>query len=177
MGRDKKLPTQHSNRRGNGTHTATVTLSTGVILKVRSVSPFIIRESVRSIKRPPIPKQWIDDKGREEENPQHPAYLQALEDYNDAIGIAVTNCLVTMGTEIVSRPEGFDGPDDTEWVDVLESADVTDIPTEGRKRYLKWVRLWAVQTSDDLSLIMSKMRELSGVPEEAVLEAAESFRS
>ncbi len=59
----------------------TLTLSNGVVLRLKSVPAFLAAQFTRKIQRPKPPRQFIERLGREEENPDHPDYLEALEKY------------------------------------------------------------------------------------------------
>ncbi len=55
-----------------------ITLSTGVRGRIRPVPAGLIDEVVSRIPDPEVPRQFIEDKGREELNPFDPAYIEAV---------------------------------------------------------------------------------------------------
>jgi hypothetical protein len=154
----------------------TVTLSTGVVLKVRPVSQFVLYANANRVRRPKVPVVYIESKDREEENPMHPDYLDAMERYEEERAEAVADALLGLGSELVDVPKGFDRPEDTGWSEQLEAIGL-EVPQSGMKRYLRWVRLWAIKTPEDMVALTQRITQLTATPEEAVAEVAESFRN
>lgn len=150
-------------------------LSSGVVLKISPVPPGVIARIGRAVKRPEVPRQWIEEKGREEENPAHPDYLAALEHWQLAQMEALEDAVIALGSEIVSVPETFAGPDDDSWTEELSILGIDDIPKTGKARYLNWVRLWAVHSNLDLVNLTNMAVRQSRIPESEVTAAAESF--
>lgn len=153
--------------------------STGVVLKVKPVSVFLLDSIQRKLQRPEVPKQEVegkDGKKRMEENPSHPAYEAAMEEYNRQSARVVEDALLTLGTAIASLPDGFDGPEGGEWVEELGFLGMTP-PEERRARYLFWLYNWAIRSAPELVAITRAVRDASLTPEVKVAEAAESFRS
>lgn len=56
------------------------TLSTGVRATLKPVPQTILQDALALVKEPQVPVVWIGEKEREEENPNDPRYLKALED-------------------------------------------------------------------------------------------------
>lgn len=152
-----------------------IILSTGVQLRLKAVSPFVINEALSRIVRPTVPKQFIESKGREEENPIHPEYLQAIRDYDAERSRVSQEAMFLLGVEVVNIPQGFQKPEEDDWAEELTFLGM-DIATDGRRRRLEWLRYWAIRGVDDLQAVSLGISRLSGVPEEDVQKAAESFR-
>jgi hypothetical protein len=153
--------------------------STGVVFKVKPVSVFLLDSIQRKLPRPEVPTQEIegrDGKTRIEENPAHPAYEAAMENYQRESARVVEDALLTLGTSIATLPDGFEGPDGCDWAEELGFLGMTP-PKERRPRYLFWVYNWAIRAAPDLIDLTKAVRDASLTPEAKVVEAAESFRS
>ena len=154
-----------------------VTLSNGVVLGVRPVPPLAIRQAVLNVPKPPVPVTFLEDKGREEENPNDPEYLEALAAYRDATGQAALNVLLLMGTKLESLPEGLCGPDGDEWLGDLEFLGLTIDKENPRARYLAWLQFYAIPSNADITRALEGPAKAAGVAEGDVAAAIESFRS
>jgi hypothetical protein len=102
-----------------------VTLSTGVVVELTPVSSSLVEEMKSSIKMPPVPVVWIEAKEREEENPNDPRYIDAVQDVERRRADAIFDALCTFGVELV---DGL--PDDDLWIKklrLLERRGVLDL--------------------------------------------------
>lgn len=156
--------------------TGEVVLSNGVKLRLQTIPPLLL-EHVRS--QVPVPKVPIfrnPDKGRDEENPNDPDYLIAMEGYHSTLGMAVVNLLLLMGVKVDKTPRGFPKPDSDGWVEDLKLIGVK-VPDSENGRKLMWLRGVALVSSADVSLLIPKLLRLHGMAEEDVALAAESFPS
>lgn len=91
-----------------------VTLSTGVVVRLKPVSSSLVEEMKGAIKMPPVPVVYIEAKEREEENPNDPRYIDEVEDVNRRRADAIFDALCTFGVELV---DGL--PEDTMWIKKL----------------------------------------------------------
>lgn len=153
-----------------------ITLSNGIRLRVQRVAPLAIREAVLRVEKPRPPMVMVEDKGREEENPQHPDYLRAMEEYEEATGLAAMNVLLLMGTAVESIPEGLSRPEDDDWVENLEFLEIEVDRDNPKARYLAWLRYSALTSDQDLAACVGIAREFAGVKEEDVASGIDSFR-
>ena len=153
----------------------TVTLSNGIVLKLKPVPPFLLRQAVTKLKEPKPPKMDIG-KGREEENPDHPDFLAAKGEYDALVIEAVTNVAFVMGTEAASIPDGLWGPDGDDWLEIPEILGI-EVDQRPRGRYLAWLRYYAVTSQEDVLQILLAMSTKLGLTEEEVGLAAHSFPS
>lgn len=153
--------------------TQKVTLSSGVVLEVRPVSPFVVSAARMRLPLPAVPIVEIEGKGREEENPNDPAYVKALSEYEEKVLEATVDAIIAVGCKVMSVPEGFSGPDDEEWIERL--APFVSVPADKTSRYALWVRMWAIQTADDWVTLNRVLRGLAGTAEAAVAQATEAF--
>ena len=151
-----------------------VTLSTGIRARIRPVSAKLLDEVQQMVPQPPVPKQFIEEKGREEENPLHPAYLRAVEEANHERGMRTTEALLMFGVELVEPI-----PPEEEWLPrltymvkrgnlTLDEWDLGD-PLDLELLYKSYI---AVATPDLMLVSMA-----SGLTEAEVAKAEESFRS
>jgi hypothetical protein len=149
-------------------------LSTGVRGRIVPVGASLVDEVIGRIKNPPVPTFVNEEKGREEENPNDPQYLAAVEDANRERAVAVMDVLVMFGLELL---DGL--PDDDTWVKRikflerrgmldLEGYDLED-PFDLEFLYKKYV---AVGTQDLIAI-----GRHAGLSQEAIAEAAQSFQS
>lgn len=153
-----------------------ITLSSGVVLRLKPVGPFIIREATRHIVPPRVPVQFIESKGREEENPMHPDYLAAMDKYETDKASANEDAVILFGTELAKVPKGISKPEDDGWIEDFELLGIR-IHDNPRLRYVQWVKLYAMRGGiDELISIMRTIGRKSSVLEEDAAEAAESFR-
>jgi len=155
-----------------------VTLSNGIVLKLKPVPPFLVRQAVLSHKRPEPPVMFIKDKEREEVNPNDPAYLRAVEEYEALTSDTALNITLAAGTEVKSIPEGLFSPEDDGWTEILEYAGISTTFWERKlDRYLAWLRYYALGAATDITLVTSALAKGIGLTESEVQAAAESFRN
>jgi len=161
-------------RRANEDQAKTHILSTGVEVRLRPVSAALISEVTSSIKYPKVPKVFNEDKGRDEENPVHPDYLAAKQDVDNERGMAAMDAMAMFGVELI------DGvPEDDRWLRNLKLLEKRgrldfsglDLTDEVDLEYL-YKKHIAVSGAD-----YALLGRLSGLTEEAISAAAESFRS
>lgn len=112
---DKALVKEEAKRLARGRGEDEFTLSTGVVVKLRPVSASLVEDIRNAIKMPEVPVVYIEAKDREEENPNDPRYVAAIEEANAKRGIATLDALVTFGVELV---EGL--PEDESWLKNLK---------------------------------------------------------
>lgn len=165
-----------ASRARNGTGSGRVTLSNGIVLRLKPVPPFAVRQAAIAVIDPPVPTVWIADKERNEPNPNDPDYIDAVNRANEQRIEAVTNLFFMMGTEVEAVPDGMFRPEDDGWIDMLE---VVGLPVDRAnqfKRHYQWVAWYAAQSEHDISTIMTSVATLSGVSEADVQVAIRSFR-
>lgn len=158
---------------------ASVTLTNGVKLKLRSVSPTAVREAVMRLERPKPPRVMNETKGREEENPQHPDYLTQVEEYEAATQEAAANVLLLLGTEVEHVPEEVPILDTDDWVEDLRYVGVLGEDFDGsnpRARKLAWLKFVAMTSLQDTVMVLGGPLTALGVSESEVAETIQSFR-
>lgn len=101
--------------REQGVDDSVHTLSTGFRVVLHPVSGALVEDVRSAIKMPKVPVVYIEAKDREEENPNDPAYMEAVERANMERGNAVLDAIITFGVELV------DGvPEDDSWLRKLQ---------------------------------------------------------
>lgn len=155
--------------------------SSGVVLRLRKIPPFILKEVQASFRPPEVPKVYMDDKETSEENPSDPTYMRALRAYQSALGDALNGVMLVRGTEVESVPDGMPRPEDNSWVDDLNDLPGVEngalaVPNTPRRRYYCWLKYVALTDSRDLTGLLRKLSELAGNTLEVdVARAVESF--
>lgn len=155
-----------------------ITLSSGIVLRLKSVPPETVRRAGEKIPKPKPPVVFIESKGREEENPFDPDYAKALEEWIEQCGNSRMDSILVLGVEIHHLPEGVDGPDDSNWLEELEYLGIANpLATENKlARKLDWLKCYALRTGDDIIKVANQLyRKVGAVTEEEVLLAMESF--
>jgi hypothetical protein len=153
-----------------------VHLSTGVTLETKRIPNMIFPEVVRKFKRPEPPDFTNEDTGRVEKNLSDPAYIEAYNNWQSDISLAIVDTMILLGTKVHEIPE--DLPDDTDesWTYNLKALGI-DPGKDPAKRYLLWVKYVAATADEDITAIMEKVGSETGVSEAEVSEAVDRFRS
>lgn len=155
-----------------------ITLKNGIRLKLRSVPLFLVQEAASRIKEPEVPIVYNADKERDEENPDNPAYQEAVARVkNDRIEAGM-DVMFLLGTELLHVPDGMFRPEDDAWLETLEVLGLSDLVSSPSQklRYLQWLKFYAFDRGSDMSAVYYIIGAKSGVVEEEVMKALESFR-
>jgi hypothetical protein len=160
----------------------TITLSNGIVLSLRPVPVRLIREATARVERPKVPVVYIADGDRHEENPDDPAYQQALSEWSVAVSEAAATMGVMYGTRVVSVPDGYERPESDAWIEDTEAVfAATGVEVKVRReperaRYYDWIRYYAA--ADEIDLFMLTRHTTSGymLSEEEVAAAVATFR-
>lgn len=78
-------------------------LSTGYYARIVSVSASLIEESQASVSYPEVPTWYNEQADREEENPNHPDYLKALEEVERRKTMMAIDAMILFGVDIVDE--------------------------------------------------------------------------
>jgi len=149
--------------------------STGVMAIIRPVSVTLVDDVVAGVEAPRVPTYYNEEKGREEENPGHPDYLDAMQKYNNDQARAKMEALIMFGIEL---PDGL--PEDDIWLRRVQwlakrnasfSLDGYDLDDPLDLEYL-YKRFIVVGTADFFRLL-----DKAGLTPAAVEEAAKAFKS
>lgn len=112
---EKALLKDEAKRLARGRGEDEFALSTGVVVRLHPVSSSLVEEMKSAVKMPPVPKVWIEAKEREEENPNDPQYIEAVEECNAKRSDAIFDALCMFGVELV---DGL--PEDDSWIKKLK---------------------------------------------------------
>lgn len=152
-----------------------IILSTGVVLKLQTVPAWKMNDATNEIKKPDVPKMIVDG-DRVTENPDDPEYQKALKKYTSDMSDKVNDYMIVFGTSLVSKPEGFPGPEEMEWREKLEWSGMK-LGENKIAIYCAWVKYVAGPLINDIKLILAEVGRRSGVSEADVKTAADNFRS
>ncbi len=150
--------------------------ASGVILRTRKVKPPIVMAIIKNIEVPRVPKIFIEELGREEENPNDPFYKDAMDMYLANRASAMTRAYMMFGSDPKFVPDDFQMPDD-DWHVELEEAGIT-VPSVDKKRlrYVAWLEYVVLEDANETAELQKQIMRLSGMTfEEDVKEAEESF--
>lgn len=153
------------------------TSSKGIVFKLKPVASSLIMEASRKLRPPPVPTYWNEADERELENPAHPEYIAAMNDFNMQRAAIVGTAQMGFGTEVISIPDGIEPWDSEAWATEFEEALEITIPTRGKARYASWLRLYALTDTDHGNLMRAVQRISGGVAEDEVKTAEDSFRN
>lgn len=149
----------------------------GVQIRIKQVSNFLMLQAQNNIQMPKVPTVWLEDKGREEENPNDPDYLLAVQEAQIKRSIMVTDLYLGFGATIVyPLPSGIDNVDDLEWAEDIAAVTGMEIPTNKRLRQALWLKAIVLQDKE-VGELLNCIVSLSGlVKEESVAEAEDTFQ-
>lgn len=159
----------------------TVKLSSGLVLKIKPPPQHLVRAARERVPRPEIPVVFIEEKGRDEPNPNHPDYLEAMAQYEVAQQLAAGDVALLHGTapDLATLPPDMHPPDSDEWIDGVALMGIDekqlDVSTPTR-RYWAWLRFHALRTDEDIAVATYAPMMLNRLNEEDVALAVASFR-
>jgi len=156
----------------------TITLSNGVVVKVKPLPDLLMRKLYSKFDPPEPPEVEINSGGKTwtEPNYDDPNYENAMRKYTMTIADGIANLILLRGFDIISKPDHIpDYEEDDTWEEELEAVGL-EIPEKPLERKLSWMEYRIVETNNDLDAIQTASQRLSGISEEEVEEAQERFR-
>ena len=129
-----------------------VTLSNGIVLRLKPLSEEPIRRAVMAVEMPEVPTVKLDGLDAEEPNPDDPEYLEAVTQAQYARTQAGFRVATILGTECEKAPNGY-GPGQKKWIDDLAAADVEVDTSSASKRYVEWLYMYALSNTIDRTLV------------------------
>lgn len=149
----------------------------GVRFKLLKMPRMALVEANTRIPVPKVPKVYMPDKDREEENPSHPDYLEAVRQYNIKVAIVGIDTCLVLGTELMPPlPDNVQKPEDEDWVERLSVIQL-EVPTGKYARYVTWVR-WYLLTEQEVMALAGAVTRFNGSTLEVdVQTATEEFKS
>lgn len=151
-----------------------IVMANGVRVVVTPVAATLIDEVTSRVKRPRPPLVHMEDKGRDEPNFSDPDYLDALEQSNRDRSNAGMDALILFGVDL---PDGL--PEDDKWVSklkLMEKMGKLDLAAFDLDDEIEREFLYKRYVLADKELI-DAISAVSGLSEEEIKEAEESFRS
>ena len=151
-----------------------ITLSTDVVLRAKQASPSMMIRVMTARERPQPPTVFMQAMGREMENPDDPDYIARVQAWEMNYNNSMLNALIGLGTELVSKPKGMQGPNDKAWVEDYKAFGLPVHPESPSWRYITWIMYLAAPLDTDITQIGEVVKGLSGV-READVQSAETF--
>ena len=145
-----------------------VTLSTGVTVGIRKVSPFTL-DAVRRhypAPKPPLVDVAYGDKTTKEPNESDPDYLAALEQHQLLVSTKITDAMFQLGLDV--------DVDAAALAAFREEMAALEITISGNDKQV-YIRHVAIGTKDDMDLISRAITRTTMPTEEAVQEHLDTF--
>lgn len=156
-----------------------IELSNGVVLKIKTVSrnaiSYAARNAMKEHPEPQPPMKWIEDRGRDEPNPNDPAYQESYKLHQIEVSARVLDVLYARAIEVVEIPDDVGGPESKEFQDYVNLAMGEELRESELGRWVQWLRYWAVPDGDDLDL-QRRLFELVGVPVQDIRVVEATFQ-
>lgn len=143
----------------------------GVTVSIKRLSPILLNDIRKAIRReapkpkPPMHNVNYGGNIKEEENPNDPAYLEALTEYNALVGELFVDRLIRYGVECQVDAEAVR--------ELRESAPDLELPDNDKVLYVSRI---CIQTNADLTALQEAILARSQPTEAAIGGAAEKFR-
>ncbi len=153
-----------------------VEMETGIVLNIWKGSALALDSATEALKKsdpvPEPPMVFSQEKGRDEENPNDPAYRRAVMNWNARLIVRYFQLLIATASEIVFVPETMIKHDSDEFLEVLE---VGGIPPQKTSigLYVQWVSMYV--TGADQRTLGTQLLALAGVSEASVAESEATF--
>ena len=151
-----------------------ILLEIGATLKITKPSSMLLATVMSDVEDenpiPVIPKVYMEDKDRDEENPNDPAYKAKMAIWNANAVVRMFKALCVSSLSILDLGEAFD-PHGEDFADYLEALDM-EIAKGKTTRFLQWLNTYALVQSESEQL-NTWMMTLAGVTEEDVAEATD----
>lgn len=148
---------------------------TGVVVRIRKVSPLLLLRLREDFPPPKPPTQEVDygdGKKKLELNPAHPGYQEALDQYNAEMERRLRSLLIKRGVKLEWTPE-MKG----EVVEVREQYLAETGKEMKEDDALVYISYVAIGTDKDLEELLDAIMRRSAPTEEVAAEAQERFKS
>jgi hypothetical protein len=175
---NNKNPVVDRERQAKADRMDVMTLKSGVVLNIRKVATSIMMDVYNEVNevRPSVPVTFIERLQRTEENPDDKGYQEALQAYKTKQVGMISDAFLWRGVTVQSTPKGFPKPSDEDWLDELRSMKLLKVDTKRRREFL-WLKYVVLEDDEEYSEVIKAIGRKSGVREEDVKNASESFRS
>jgi len=157
--------------------TEEIIVSTGVKFGTRDVPVAAFRDLQKRLNRgrPHVPIVLIEDKGREEENPDDPDYQEKLKEWNEYTEMKLMDFVLMTGTTPLEIPDNIRSIESESWAEECRYLGI-DIAVDGGVRYVQWLKYIACPKPQDIEQLMLGAARGLGVTEKDVADAAAMFR-
>ena len=158
------------------TNTDERVLDSGVCVRIHRIPQLLIDDAVNRVKAPTVPYVFDSEKGYEIPNENDPRYLAALEQHERDQSQAAVDAVILWGVELVG-----DMPKDEDWLPKLQfyakrgRVDLSGFDFESKLEKEFVFKRYVALSAKELGELLPEM--ISGVTEEDVAKATESFRS
>lgn len=149
-----------------------LTLSTGIMVQIRKVSPYTLDAVRRAIPAPQPPMQSIDygdGDVRQEPNEADPGYQRQIKEHQQAVALKAQEFMLSYGVVI-----NLDDAARAQLEALREVSKTYDIEIDKDDK-LAYVKHIAVRSEDDLTLIAATITSKSQPTEEAVQQHLDTF--
>lgn len=150
------------------------TLENGATLKISKPSAMLLASVMTRVEEenpiPEIPEVWMEDKGRNEANPNDPGYRAKMAIWNANAVVRMFKALCASSLSIQDLGDAYD-PNGEDFADYLDALDLEVAPGK-TTRFLQWLNTYALVQSESKKL-NSWMMTLAGVTEADVAEATD----
>lgn len=155
-----------------------IKLSTGHRAYLAAVSASIIDEATSKVQYPDVPTYYIEQKDKHEPNPNDESYIKACAEVDQKRALAGVDAMIMFGLELIDEDDQPLVIESGRWLKRLQllermgniSLSVFDLDSEVDLEFL-YKKYVAVAATD-----IGKIAAASGVSEEDVEQAQESFR-
>ncbi len=150
------------------------TLEIGATLKITKPSSMLLASVMTDVEKenpiPVAPQVYMEDKGRNEDNPNDPAFKAAMAIWNATAVVRMFKALCASSLSIQDLGEAYD-PGGEDFADYLDAIGI-EVATGKTTRFLQWLNTYALVQSESKQL-NTWMMTLAGVTEEDVAEATD----
>jgi hypothetical protein len=124
---------------------------------------------------------YLEAKGRDEPNPNDPAYQETMRRLMARTDRVLNDLVVAAGVQIETVPEGYFRLEDEGWLEdprivVAAASGYTFDKDNDIQRKVTWLRFYAVETWLDDRMFNRVPIELAGISETEVQAAVDAFR-
>lgn len=155
----------------------TLTLSNGIVLRIKPVPQMLLRDATLKIATPKVPMWHNDQRDEDEPNPNDPSYLEAMQEYNTAVMLTAGNAALVLGTECLTVPVGYSRPEDEEWLEYARYANAEPDVSSKPARYVAWLHYHALNTETDQAAAIMAPLLAASLTDEEVDRVVSAFRS
>lgn len=154
-----------------------MTLQNGTKLGIKAVPALLVLGITEKFPVPKVPLWHNEDKQRDEENPNDPLYIEAIQKHNQLIQDKTIDCFLLNGVVVQELGPDCEPADSDNWLETTEYLLEVSISRTGAGRRAAWLRHHLIDNANELGDIVAQISIASGlVTEEAVAKAAETFR-